>query len=82
MRMPRTLVTMALAGVLAVTACEGASSEQGGNPDQQGVGQAPERGQGTIANDTAPARPGVPTPQEVPTVQGTQAEQKEGETQP
>lgn len=70
---------MALAGVLALGACEGASREQGGDPDQQGAGQAPEEGQGTIANDTAPARPGAPTPQDVPTVQGSQAEEKEGE---
>jgi len=69
MRM-RMMGTMALAGTLALTACEGASRSQGGDPDQQGAGQSPERGEGTIANDTAPARPGVGSPQQVPPAAG------------
>ncbi|HEU4455730.1 MAG TPA: hypothetical protein VFR81_21885 [Longimicrobium sp.] len=58
--------TIALAAVLALGACEGASRSQGGDPDKQGDGQAPEEGQGTIVNDTTPARPGAPSPLEVP----------------
>jgi hypothetical protein len=69
MRM-RMMGTIALAGALALGACEGASRSQGGDPDQQGAGQAPEEGQGTIANDTAPARPGAPSPLEVPPAAG------------
>lgn len=69
MRM-RMMGTMALAGMLALAACEGASRSQGGDPDQQGAGQSPERGEGTVANDTAPARPGLGTPQQVPPAAG------------
>jgi hypothetical protein len=35
---------------------------QGGDPDSQKGGGSPERGQGTIINDTTPHRPGGPDP--------------------
>lgn len=48
-----------LVASLGVAACEGASRNQQGNPDEQGAGSTPEKGQGTTANDTAPFRPGA-----------------------
>ena len=61
MRKRRTMRVAALAACV-LAACEVASRDQGGDPDKQGDGQAPEQGQGTIANDTTPHRPGAPTP--------------------
>jgi hypothetical protein len=63
MRTMRIVPVLLLAGALA--ACEGASKYQGGDPDQQGAGQADERGNNTLANDTAPARPGAADPGDV-----------------
>jgi hypothetical protein len=57
----RFVPILTLAAGLALAACEAGSKAQNGNPDAQGAGQSPERGQGTVANDTAPARPGQPT---------------------
>jgi hypothetical protein len=59
-RKPRILPVVLLAGALA--ACEGASRNQGGDPDSQKGGGSPEQGQGTIINDTTPHRPGAPDP--------------------
>ncbi|HEX8696392.1 MAG TPA: hypothetical protein VF746_28495 [Longimicrobium sp.] len=64
MRKLRTIPALALVAALAA-ACEAGSRHQGGNPDEQRAGGSPERGQGTIANDTAPARPGLPPPNTV-----------------
>ncbi len=77
MRMPRNIVTVALAGVLALGACDAASRHQGGDPAEQGGQGGDETGAGTIANDTAPARPGQPSPQEVQPAPGSDAAEKE-----
>lgn len=61
MRKLRIFPMIAL-GVVLAAGCEGGSRAQGGDPDQQGAGQTPEKGQGTAANDTAPHRPTQGTP--------------------
>ena len=60
MRKLRMIPVLLLAASIA--ACEGASRQQGGDPDSQKSGGSPELGEGTIANDTAPHRPGGPDP--------------------
>lgn len=64
MRKLRTIPALALVAALAA-ACEGASRHQGGNPNEQQGGGSNERGQGTIVDDTSPARPGLPPPNTV-----------------
>ena len=58
MRSFRTLPAI-LAAALALSACEGASRHQGGDPADQGRQGSEEQGVSTTINDTTPHRPGA-----------------------